>query len=299
MENVVERVCEHVTPNHISIFTASSLSELPGTIHIIDHVEAIKDVFEGCQTFAEYLQIGLSKLRMIYDKYHIPIPNINVERFEYVREKVLSSEYHEIRASQVYAYKKKILEELARLFDHKIVIRDKSITLVNILLANFNAHYISQTQSILLSLDQIQKEDFERLLIHELTHLFTTDVWFCQNLSPIKKRYYDEGLVSAVSQKLSHSTIAEALYMNEDDFATYIANRNQLRTWFEDYIGGNICSYFDGKYHQYFQEKEVLNPFVANGHQYQRYGYVLSVLETQELIEKGVYYDRIFCESIS
>jgi hypothetical protein len=170
---------------------------------------------------------------------------------------------------------------------------------VNVLLANFNASHVFRIQSILLSLEQIPEHDLDRLLIHELTHHLTADLWVSQNLSPIRREYYNEGLAVAISRKLSSSTFAEALYMKEEDLATYLDNRTQLKMWFEEYAMGSICSYFDGKYHQYFQKKELVNPFTSNGQQYQRYGYVLATLETQELMERRTYYEQVFCQSIS
>ncbi len=87
--------------------------------------------------------------------------------------------------------------------------------------------------------------------------------------------------------------------MRDDDLTAYLDNITQLKLWNEEYLTGNVCSFFQGKYHQYFQKKEVVEPFVANGQQYQRYGYVLAALETQELMEKGGYDDHVFCQSIS
>ncbi|GAK60549.1 cellulase M and related protein [Candidatus Vecturithrix granuli] len=295
VENTLVGVEKHGIPKHLSMLTVPSIAEPSGTIHIIDHVEAIKNIFARCQSFAEYLHNGIPQLRTIYNNYHITMPAINAECFENVKENILNNAFPEIRLSQIHAWRARILEELSILFRHKFQIWEKSITLINILLANCNARHISHPESILLSLEQIPEDELDRVLIHELTHYLTMDFWSFLNLSPFKQHYYSEGLAVAISQKLLNLSFAEAVNIKEEHLVTYLDNIVELKRWLEDYAVGNLCSYFNGKCHQYFQKKQLVNPFKANGHRYQRYGYVLAALETWELVEKGIYYEHIFC----
>lgn len=301
-KDAITMVKEHVTSNHSKVFlttVAGSQPEPSGTIHLVDQVEAIKNIFDRCQSFPEYLQSGIPKLQAIYSRYHIRVPNISADNFARVKNGALNGKFPEIQASQVYVWKNKVLGELTRLFNHNVLIQDKPVTLVTLLLANFNAFHVPRLQSIFLSLEHISEDHLERLLIHELTHHLMADAWDAQNISSPRREYYDEGLAVAISRKLSNSTLAEALYMKEEDFAAYLDNRAQLRMWFEEHATGKICSYFDGKYHQYFQRKPIIDPFMANGHQYQRYGYVLAALETEELMEKEMYYEYVFRQPVS
>ncbi|MDY0091200.1 MAG: hypothetical protein RBT80_00700 [Candidatus Vecturithrix sp.] len=299
VQHTIVKINEYLAPNLSAKFITSPQPEFPGTIHIVDHVEAIKDILDRCHTFSEYLYIGVPKLRTIYDNYQIPMPAITGENFEGMKGIILNGKYPDIRASQVHEWKTKIINELAILFDHIFQVQEKPVTLVKLALADFNARCTVRPERILLSVEQIPESELDRVLIHELTHYLTADIWSFQNMSPVKREYYSEGLAVVLSRKLLNVSLATALNMRDDDLTAYLDNITQLKLWNEEYLTGNVCSFFQGKYHQYFQKKEVVEPFVANGQQYQRYGYVLAALETQELMEKGGYDDHLFCQSIS
>lgn len=268
-------------------------------INIEDHSEYMKDIILSCDDYADYLTKGLPKLRDIFLKYNMRIPNINSDNYYKYKELLNNKERIVIDKDEVEEIGEFLISKVERIFRisrSALLNGCCNIEIVQIIMGNFNAcNYFSSKRILMFSCDRIQSSDLLKLITHELTHYITFNIWRGLNAPRELKTYYDEGLAIYLTAKKLDIELYESLGLKEQDYYRYIKMKDKMAKWFEDYCKGNCLKLFKGKFHQYFVKNDIPHPFYANQGDVPRYGYFLSAYETKKLIEEGFYYDKLLC----
>lgn len=307
VENTITELLQ--TVSH-TVTTAEPLQKKPSLLHypklscsVIDHCTELRELLTELDTFSDYLTVGIKKISTIFSRYGLDVPALSRDSFTTVKSIIASQHYPQITISFVEDIVVFLLDSLQGILQ---VSRDyfyrkiSSIEIATLVLGNFNAcNQTTPCHRILLSLEKIPLDDYQRIITHELTHYLMNYYWSRIPIDNIYRVYYDEGLAVYLSAKYTSASLAKSLTLSENDFQRYTEHIEKLKCWFYDYAHGNHYRLFKGTYHEYFINKKICNPFLASKTEFSRYGYFLAALETAELIEEGVFNEKILCQPLS
>lgn len=266
-------------------------------IQVADYSKEILSNIRKCENYSEYLSEGLPKLREIFTKHNLKIPSLTNDDFIYIKESFQEAKLVNIHNINIKDLAEKVISELSEIFKVDVESIKKDISTIRIktfILCNFNAcNAVSKERNIFLSLDKLNSEVLERVLVHELVHYLSEKLWMRFGMSLKKRIYHEEGLAVYITAKVFNLKLYESLNFEEEVFKEYMDKKIYLQKMFSDYLNNNLYKLRIGNKHSYFVRKEVINPFYASEEKYPRYGYFLSALETENKINGGTYHELL------
>lgn len=281
---------------------AMSATNTGGQILVTDLSGKISAMFSSAADFSGFLNNHLPELTRIFSDLGLSAPELHSGNYaSYTGKADVKTIRAALAAIDLHQLRDKTLARLKQALPAHGFTALPDLEIIFLLFGRFNACNISSPRrAIILSLDRISPDDIERVLVHEMTHYYTDSaINHTSRVAGREALYYSEGLATAISAEVLGLPMAKALGMPEKKYAALCARKPQLEGWMKDYLAGDFMRLHEGKYHRYFIENPIPHPFLASEDAASRYGYFLAALETAELIDKGLFYDRLLQKPVS
>lgn len=240
-------------------------------IRIYDHLQPLREAAKQASNYVNCLQEVLPLWNELHSRFNLPAVKFAQEDWSRWRNCLLASKPWKIRLSKIA---KECVQKVEQWCQDKQNIPEE-IAIHLFASAPFNAS--SQSYGIGLSVEKLKEEDLRRVLIHEMTHLWTVPLLHFLNISEVMKTALEEGLACKATMDILNISCTQSLGFSEAQYLHYEENSLLLASYFKQWLHGDFFSIRKGR-HEIIENKEIPHPFlVSSGGTFPKYGYFIGL----------------------
>lgn len=241
LNQILSFIISFSNKNNVEQFGETNKLQKMEDVFFEDFSEQIINCVVSANTYVEFLDIKSSKIMEIFQNLHLPLPQLNELNFEQLKKQLLKIDNKNIlhKIENCYYLYNKIINIF---MENNINITNHSkINIKSLLLGSFNAMtiFMENNATILLSVEHITEYDLNRILVHEMTHVISHNLFKNNVNNPIITRAVNEGLAIWMSKEILSISEAEACSMSNETFMFFTLHEKVIDIFMKRFISGH------------------------------------------------------------
>lgn len=261
-----------------------------GSVTVSDELPEIARLVAGARDFADFLASGMPKITEIYNRHGLVSTAVKASSFETLRQSLKAGgSALSANVEQVQAWAAECVSQVRGLMP---ALPPRDVKIVTILMLPVPSAS-SADLTVFLSPDKIEKGKLKETLFGELSSCLARSALRDFGLPRRLVRHYSEGVRYALLAAMSGRGLAETMGFSPEKFAKFSGDSKELRDKLNTYLSGELLYLYEGKYHRYFKDRELYDPYAVFYGTEGGYGRFLAAVEVSELLAAGNFNEKI------
>ena len=264
-----------------------------GPLSVMNEAIGIASALETSGDFAVFLNSGMLMITKIFRRYGLLFAAAKSSSYDTLRKRLADRSINlGPDDGKLAGWARECIEEV-----HKVIplaSKRHTVTVITILMSpvpvvSSNCGGIQ----IFLSLDKIDAAELKKTLFAELVYRLTEELLADLGLPSRVVAFYSHGLRYALTARLLGISIEESLGFSKHKVESLRVNSAELKRDIKLFLGGEMCSLYEGRHHKFFRRRELCDPYKPGTEAFSGFGSFLAAEEVFSLLEKGAFNEKI------